>query len=130
MAVSASGTPWTLRMPAGSAQEWAFTLSSAPTGGYTPPWPVPGGTTWEYVVRPTPTDDTTPLIEVTTTSSSAGVITVTSTSLLSQVLLTVTASATASLDGTYYHTLWMNPSTSGAYAWVTGVLIVAGNPQP
>jgi len=117
-------------MPAGSAQEWAFTLNAAPTGGYTPPWPIPDDTTWEYVVRTSPTDVSSPLIEVTTTSSSAGVIAVTSTSLLSQVLLTIAAPATAALDGTYYHTLWMNPGTSGAYSWVTGVLIVAGNPQP
>ena len=77
MAVSNSVIPWTLQMPAGSLQEYNFILT-VPGQFTTTPWPI-SGFTWEYVARPTATDESTPLIEVTTTPSSAGLLTITST---------------------------------------------------
>jgi hypothetical protein len=119
---------WTLTMPAGSQVQRNFSFTVPGTG-------LPYGTsglTWEYVARPTATDLTSPgLITVTTTPSSQGVITVLSTTATPQLLLTLYPAATVSLaPQQYFHTLWSGQGTSSAFTWVTGNLIIAGNPQP
>lgn len=78
------------------------------------------GATWEYVVRIGPSDrSAAPLLSITTTSTSAGVLVVTTST--STVALTINPAGTASLKpGIYSHTLWMNPNTTTAYAWLTG----------
>ena len=129
MTVSNSVATWTLQMPQGSLEEYTFTFLQ-PGPFSTIPYPI-SGATWQYVVRPAPTDESAPLIDITTASTSEGQITVTSTATLSQVLLTILPAATQPLaPGTYYHTLWMNPDTNAAYAWLTGLLQIEGNPQP
>lgn len=126
---STSVLPWTLRMPAGSLQQWLFTFTTNAPGGTTP-YPI-SGATWEYVARTTATGGGSPLISVTTTANSQGVLVVTSSATLSQVLLEIYPPATSALDGTYYHSLWMNPgNSSSAFTWFTGSLLVEGNPQP
>ena len=131
MAVSSSVLPWTLRMPAGSQQQWTFTLTTQTPSGYTP-YPIPGGATWEYVARISPADLSGPLISIGTTSGPDGQITVTQTAILSQVLLVMTSTATLSLtpDITYYHCLWLNPGTPSALAVFDGSLLIAGAPAP
>jgi len=125
---SSSVQPWTLRMPAGSQQQWNFTFTTTAPGGATP-YPI-SGKTWEYVVRTTATDTGAPLIDITTLVSGYGQIAVTATAALSQILLTVTPAATASLTpGTYWHALWMNPGPA-QFTWLTGNLIIQGNAQP
>jgi hypothetical protein len=127
---SSSVQAWNLRMPAGSLQQWTFEMTTTAPGGNTP-YPI-SGSTWEYVARTTATDLTVPpLIEITTTVSSAGILTVTATSALSSVLLNMYPAATASLTpATYWHALYANPGSSSAFAWMTGLLIVEGSPQP
>jgi hypothetical protein len=124
--------PWTLTMPAGSLEQWLFTFTTINVStGQSVPYPI-SGATWEYVARNSATD-TSPggLFSITTTPNSFGVLTVTSSATVSQVQLTINPAATVNLvPQTYYHTLWMNPSTVNAYTWVTGNLIIAGNPQP
>ena len=130
MALSSSVAPWGLQMPAGSLQQWTFTLTSPQPGGTVIPYPI-SGATWEYVARISATDTSAPpLIEVTTTASAAGVITVTSTASLSQVFLAVYPAATSALSGSYSHSLWMNPGTPSALAVVEGILQVIPAPQP
>ena len=130
MAVSSSVLPWTLRMPAGSQQQWTFTLTTQTPSGYTP-YPIPGGATWEYVARISPTDLSGPLFSISTAVTGSGQITVISTAYLSQVTLSVTATATATLTpGTYYHCLWMQPATASALAVFDGNLLIAGAPVP
>ena len=129
MALSLATPAWTLRMPAGSLQQWNVTLTEALPAS-TLPWPVTGDT-WEYVARPSATDLSAPLISITTTPGSQGLLTVTATSSVSQVLIALYPAATASLaPGTYFHALWANPSTASAFAWFTGLLLIDGNPQP
>jgi hypothetical protein len=112
-------------MPAGSLQEWTFTLTSL-----TEPYPI-SGATWEYVARPSATDLTVPpLIDITTTADAAGLITAVATEDLSQVFLTIYPAATAILSGSYAHALWMNPGTESALAVVEGPLLVVASPQP
>ncbi len=130
MTNSSSVQLWTLRMPAGSLQQWLFTMTTTAPGGTTP-YPLAGVTGWEYVVRAAATDTGPPLFGVTTTPSTAGALVVTATSTLSQVLLDIYPAATAALTpGTYAHGLWMNPGTSSAFSWITGALIIQGTPQP
>ena len=130
MAVSTAVPAWTLRMAAGSAQQWTFTLTTQTPGGYTP-YPIPALSTWEYVVRATPTDTGTPIFSITTTPGLYGLITVTQTAVLAQVGLSVDATATAALQpGTYYHCMWMNPNTTGALAVFDGSLLIDGAPPP
>jgi hypothetical protein len=127
---SSSVNAWTLRMPAGSLQQWLFGMTTTAPGGTTP-YPI-SGSTWEYVCRTSATDLTVPpLIEITTTVSAAGILQVTSTSTTSSVLLEMYPAATAAVTpGTYFHALYQNPGTNTAFAWMTGPLIVEGNPQP
>lgn len=128
MALSLATNNWQLRMPAGSLQQWQFTFTT-PAPGSTPPYPI-SGATFEYVVRTSQSDLGTPVIDITATPSSFGLIVVTSTAALSQVLLDIYPAATASLSGTYFHALWMNPGGSSALTWFTGLFLVDGNPQP
>lgn len=117
------------QMPAGSLEEINCTFVSQ-TAQATTPWPI-SGATWEYVVRISQTDSGSPVFKLTTTSGTPGVITITSTASVSAALISIFPAATASLaPGTYFHALWMNPSTAGAYAWFTGNLVISGNPQP
>ncbi len=124
-AFSSSARRWDLKMPEGSLQEWTFTLTSL-----TDPYPI-SGASWEYVARPSPADKTVPpLIDITTTSDAAGLITVVATEDLSQVFLTICPAATAALSGSYSHALWMNPGTETALAVDEGSLLVVASPQP
>jgi hypothetical protein len=116
-------------MPAGSLQQWLFTMTTTAPGGTTP-YPV-SGATWEYVARTSPTDTGTPLITITAAPSPAGALTVTATAAVSSVLLNMYPAATAAVTpGTYWHALYSGPGTTTAFAWFTGELIIAGNPQP
>ena len=129
MAVSSSVQPWNLRMPAGSAQAWTFTLTTQTDAGYFP-YPV-GAATWEYVARISPTDTSIPLFSVTTALTANGEITAVTSAVLSQVMLAISATATAAITpGTYYHCLWMNPGTAAALAVFDGNLLIAGAPIP
>lgn len=130
MALSSSVLPWTLQMPAGSLQQWTFTLTSPQPGGPPVPYPV-AGAAWEYVVRPSAADLTVPpLVDITTTASAAGLITVTATSALSQAVLAIYPAATQSLAGIYSHALWMNPGTPAALCVAEGTLQAVASPQP
>lgn len=84
------------------------------------------GKIFEFVVRtdPSQASSVTPAIIVTTTSSSAGVITVNTATATVNVLLN--PSATAALSQTSYHyTLWMDQGLSDATAWVTGTIFAS-----
>ena len=126
MTLSNGPQAWTLEMGAGSAQEWLFTITYPSTGAL---YPI-SGLTWEYVARTTPASGGSPLISVTPTPNSQGVLTVGTAA--STVLLSLYPAATSSLaGGQYSHALWSNPgSASTAYTWLAGNLIVSGNPQP
>lgn len=114
---------WNLSIPQGSAEQYALTLTT--TAGA--PYPV-GGTTWEYVVRPA-AGNGSPLFSLTLTPTANGSLAVnTGTSV---VTLTLNPAATAGLGiGPYQHALWMNPGTTTAYLWLTGILQVNSVPQP
>lgn len=79
------------------------------------------GLTWEFVIRPTATDTTSPaLVQITTTSGSQGQITVTP--LTGVVTVTLTPAATSPLSkGARPYALWSNPGTTTATCWVEGV---------
>jgi hypothetical protein len=126
---SSSVLPWTLLMPAGSAQNWTFSFTTTAPGGVTP-YSI-SATAWEYVVRSSATDMGTPLVKLTPTAGTNGVLTVTSTATVSSVEIEMFPVATAALTpGAYFHALWEYPSTTTAVTWATGNLIVQGNPQP
>lgn len=113
MSLSAAQASWTLKMGAGTAQNWLFTFTTQAPGGTTP-YSL-SGLTWEYAVQPLPTTVGTPVVKITTTPSAAGLITVTNTAALAQVLLSIYPAATASLTpGTFYHSLWFDAGTSAA----------------
>lgn len=125
MTLSNGPQAWTLEMGAGSAQEWLFTITYPSTGAL---FPITG-MTWEYVVRPTGTSVGGALISVTPSANSQGVLTVGTAT--STVQLTLYPAATQSLaTGQYAHALWMNPGLATAYTWLSGPLILNGNPQP
>lgn len=123
-----AGTPWTLTMPAGGLLERNFTFTVPGTGA---PYAI-SGFTWEYIARVNATDLTPGgLIDITTTPNSQGAIAVVTTASLSQVTLTLYPAATVGLTpGQYSHALWSNPSTSSAYPFAAGQLIIAGTAQP
>lgn len=82
-------------------------------------------------MRETASSSGSPLISVTTSPSSAGLITATATSAVSQILLALYPAATATLGaGSYSHALWQDPSTSSAFCWMSGGLTVSGASQP
>jgi hypothetical protein len=112
-------------MPVGSVQEWQFTFTVPATGALY----AIVGFTWEWVVRANPGDTGTPLVSITTTPSAPGSLTVNTG--LSQVLMTVNPAATASMAaGQYTQALWSNPSTSSAFCWLAGGLVLQAAPQP
>lgn len=79
------------------------------------------GLVFEFVIRPNTSDTTSPaLVQVTSSSSNAqGGIAVTP--LAGTVAVTLTPAATALLkQGARPYTLWSQPGTSSAVAWVTG----------
>jgi hypothetical protein len=116
---------WTLQAITGSLKQYTFTFTQGNA-----PYPI-AGAMWEYVVRPTPGDTSTPVLSITTAPSANGVLAVTATSSLSQVALTLYPAATVSLaPGTYSHGLWMNPGTAEAFTWFTGSFVLAASPQP
>lgn len=130
MANSISTQPWSLRMDQGAEQQWLFTFTTGAPGGVTP-WPI-SGSTFEYVARTSATDlMVPPLIKITTSPSSAGLLTVTSNSATSSVQLTMYPAATVSLTpGTYYQALWASPGTTSAVTIFNGLLLITGAPQP
>lgn len=106
----------------GSLQNWLFSFIYPSTGAI---FPI-SGFTWEYVVR---NSAGSTVISVTTSSSAEGVLTVSTSA--STVQLTLYPAATQSLAvGQYSHALWANPSTSSAYTWFSGTLVLGSNPQP
>lgn len=127
---SSSIDPWQLQMPAGSLQQWLFTFTYINAAGIEVPYPI-DPSSWEYVARTSPTDVGTPLISLTPTPTSNGVLVVTTSAAVSTVLLEIYPPATVNLDGNYWHSLWMQPGNStSAFTWFTGPLLVSGNPQP
>jgi hypothetical protein len=79
------------------------------------------GLAWEFVIRPTVTDIAQPaLIEVTTTATAQGQITVDTAAGTVQVVLTPAATSVL-LKGARPYTLWSNPGTTSATAWCEGV---------
>lgn len=87
---------------------------------------------WQYVVRETSDDGTgTPLVAITTTADSAGVLAVTNTAALAQVNIQMYAAATQALPpGDYSHALWEYPGQPDALAMFTGQLIITEAAQP
>ena len=126
MTLSSTPQAWTLEMGYGSLVEYLFTFSYPSTGTL---FDI-SGMTWEFVVRDTGTSGGSPLISVTTSGSDAGVLTVTTPA--STVQLSLYPAATADMaPGQYAMALWMNPGiTATAYTWLSGALILNGNPQP
>lgn len=129
MANTTSVLPWALTMPAGSLQQWNVTFTQNVTSGPVIPYPI-SGATWEYVVRTSPSDMGTPLIDLTTSPTSSGILTVTATSSLSQVQVGIYPAATEALEGQYWAALWMNPGTNAALCWASGPLLVQPTSQP
>jgi hypothetical protein len=111
---------WSVEVPGGYQHTQNFQLTN-PDGS---PYPVDGAT-WEYVVRFSPADTSgTPLIRVTTTASSQGVLAVT-TSPNTVIGVTLNPTATAPLPaGIYSHALVMNPGTASAMPWIVGSFVV------
>ena len=71
------------------------------------------------------------LLSVTTAVTASGQITVISTATLSQVTLrSRRPRPRRCTPGTYYHCLWMQPSTPSALAVFDGNLLIAGAPVP
>jgi hypothetical protein len=131
MANSSSVQPWSLTMPLGSLQQWTFTFTTVDqVTGQSEPYPITGFT-WEYSARLNATDTGTPLIELTATAGSQGVLLVTATGALSQVEIEMYPAATQLLTpGTYTHALWSSPGSASAFCWFTGTLILQATPQP
>lgn len=124
MTLSSTPQTWTLEMPYGSLQQYLFTFTYPSTGAL---YDI-SAATFEYVVRDTGTSGGSPLISVTSSANSQGVLTITTAA--STVLLTLYPAATSSLaTGQYAHSLWMNPGGASAYTWFNGPLILQGNPQ-
>ena len=122
MALSSTPQAWTLEMPIGSLAEYLFTFTYPSTGAI---FPI-SGFTWEYVARNSAGGSA---ISVTTTANSQGVLTVSTSA--ATVQLTLYPAATQSLAvGQYSHALWANPSTTSAYTWFNGALVLGSNPQP
>lgn len=125
MTLSSTPQAWTLEMGYGSLQEYLFTFTYPSTGAL---FPI-SGMTWEFVVRDTGTSGGSPVISVTTSASDEGLLTVDTSA--STVQLSLYPAATQDLaTGQYALSLWMNPGLASAYTWLSGPLILNGNPQP
>lgn len=105
----------------------AFTFTDDATGAFIDLT----GLTWEFVVRPSATDTTSPaLVSVTTTPGAQGSITVDLAT--STLTVTLTPAATAVLKkGSYALALWSQPAdTSARTTWVAGFLTAYLVAQP
>lgn len=79
------------------------------------------GWTWEFVIRPNVTDTASPArVQVTTAASTQGYITVDTTTATVTVVLSPAATAGFGRSAQPF-TLWSNPGTSQALAWVDGI---------
>jgi len=107
---------WNASSPAGSQWSQAFTLQNDDGT----PVNVTGWT-WEFVIRPTVADMTSPaLVQVTTTVNAQGYITVDT--VTATVMVVLNPAATTLLGkGARPYALWSQPGTSLALAWVEGV---------
>jgi hypothetical protein len=113
--VSALPNQWNATAAAGSQWAQAFQLQNDDGT------PVNiTGWTWEFVIRLTVTDAASPaLVQVTTAANSQGYITVNTTTATVTVVLN--PAATSQLGkGAKPYTLWSNPGTTTATAWVDG----------
>jgi hypothetical protein len=107
---------WNTTVAAGS--QWAQTFQLQNDDGT----PIDTtGWTWEFVIRPATNDTTTPaLVQVTTTPTAQGYIaTDPATGAVTVVLAPVATSLLG--RGARPYTLWSNPGTPQATAWVEGV---------
>lgn len=107
---------WNTTTPAGS--QWAQAFQFHNDDGT----PVNvSGWTWEFVIRPAVTDIASPaLVQVTTTVSAQGYITVDTTT--ATVMVVLNPAATSLLGkGARPYTLWSNSGTTQALPWVEGV---------
>lgn len=112
-----SGLPnqWNTTTPAGSQWAQAFQLQNDDGT------PVDiTGWTWEFVIRPTVVDTASPaLVQVTTTVTAQGYITVNIST--ATVIVVLAPAATALLGkGARPYALWSQPGTTQATAWVEG----------
>ena len=123
MALSSTPQAWTLEMPVGSLAEYLFTFTYPSTGAL---YPITGAT-WQYVAQSAAGSQ---VISVTPSANSQGILTVGTAA--STVQLNLYPPATQSLAaGNYTHALWMNPdSSTGAFCWFDGALILGSTPQP
>jgi hypothetical protein len=79
------------------------------------------GLTWELVIRPSVTDTATPaLVQVSTTPSTQGYITVDPATATVLAVLAPAATALLGKDARPY-ALWSNPHTTTAQCWVQGI---------
>lgn len=125
MSVGVLTTLWDLHLPRGGQQSVNLLLKAA--NGITP-YDITGRA-FEYVVRADPNDSGTPLVSITSSLSSAGVLTIDVPKAI--VNLTILNPATAALTpGTYYHSFWMEPSQPTAFNWFIGKLFVDPASQP
>lgn len=113
--MSALPNQWNASSPAGS--QWSQSFQLVNDDGT--PVNVTGWT-WEFVIRPTVADTASPaLVQVTTTVSAQGYITVNTTT--ATVMVVLNPAATSLLGkGAKPYALWSNPGTTTATAWVEG----------
>lgn len=107
---------WNASSPAGS--QWAQAFQLVNDDGS----PVNiTGWTWEFVIRPTVGDTASPaLVQVSTTVTAQGYITVNT--VTATVMVVLNPAATSLLKkGARPYALWSNPGTTTACAWVDGV---------
>ena len=123
MALSSTPQAWTLEMPVGSLAEYLFTFTYPSTGAL---FPI-SGATWQYVGQSGTGSRSS---RSPRSANSQGVLTVGTAA--STVQLNLYPAATQTLAaGNYTHALWMNPgSSSAAFTWFNGSLILGSNPQP
>lgn len=106
---------WNASSPAGS--QWAQNFQLQNDDGT----PVNvSGWTWEFIIRPNVTDATSPaLVQVTTSATAQGYITIDA--VTATVTVVLAPAATVLLGkGARPYTLWSNPGTTQAVAWVDG----------
>lgn len=115
---------FSIQMGIGSTWTQNYTIQNADGSAFNTT-----GKTWEFVIRNDPSESTstTPVVKVTGTSGSQGVVTV----LNNVVTVSLTAAATAALtQKSYVYSLWMDPGLSDATAWVTGTVFATQIANP
>lgn len=121
----ASTVNWT-SIPTGSLYSASFVLTNADGSLYNI-----SAATFEYVVRIDPGDtSTTPLVKLTTTPGTEGVLTVNTGTSTVTITLNPAATMTLPTRSLYAHALWMNPATLTAVPWFSGQFIVTPVAQP